>query len=785
MIYIKKFSEIVPADIPLVGGKNAALAFMLNQLNDALVHIPQGFALTVDAYWYFLQYNGLTSIIESLIKNLDFSSYEQVQANATIIAKSIKQSRFPIDLIDTISSAYEQLGLLYDQQELLVAVRSSATYEDSLTSSAAGQQETYLHVKGTSELLEKIIECFASLFSPSALYYRHEHGIDELTVALSICIQKMVHSDYAAAGIAFSLDPDSGFANSIIVSSNYGLGELVVQGQITPDEFCFFKPLLTTHYNSLIYKKIGQKKIKRIKGFEITIDDHDQRIFSLTNVQALTIARAVKVIEDLYERCYASPYPIDIEWAIDSLDQKVYIVQARPITTYTCAKKTSRVHYIKKDKQLVSIAQGVSIGKEIAYGTVRKINSINEISKISPHDILVTTMTTPDWVPIMKKIKGMITSNGGRTCHAAIVSREFGLPAIVGVTNAHEIFYDGQLVTLDCSEGRIGYIYDGHIEFEKKVNAITLNVSAPVPLMINIANPDSAFTHSFLPVAGVGLARLEFLIADKIGIHPLACLFPQKISCQKTVTAIKNKTAGYDSLINFYVDTLVQGIATMCAAFYPRPVVVRFSDFKTNEYANLLGGEFFEIKEENPMIGWRGASRYYDNEFKEAFKLECLAIAKVREDHGLTNLEIMVPFVRTVKELEKIIILMSEFGLTRGQNGLKINMMCELPSNILLLDQFAPLVDGFSIGSNDLTQLILGVDRDSAKLANLFSEDDPAVKKAIALAIKAAHECNVPIGICGQAPSDNLLFAQFLINNQIDYISLNPDQVLDFLTDYK
>lgn len=790
MDYIKKFEDIQLSDIPQVGGKNASLGEMIRHLSTQGVRIPTGFAVTASAYWHFINVNNLLPemkrIMATLPVNPDSASLDKV---GSAMRSLIVNATMPADLAQEITAAYKELCDHYHEPDCDVAVRSSATAEDLPNASFAGQQETYLHIRGIDALLDRCKQCIASLFTDRAIVYRVDKGFDHFAVALSIGVQKMVRSDKASAGVAFSLDTETGFKDAIIINASYGLGESVVAGEVTPDEFRIFKPTLAKGFDALIGKKLGVKNTKRMYSDDtrnpvitVPVSDVEQQQFCLTDAEVIELAHMVVAIENYYTTLKKSWSPMDVEWAKDGNDGVLYIVQARPETVFAQHNYRELVRYQLKDtapqKALVT---GQSIGSRIVSGPARIVRNVADINKVQKGDILVTEMTDPDWVPVMKRAAGIITTRGGRTCHAAIVSRELEIPAVVGAAQALTVLTDGQPVTIDCSTGAQGYVYAGALPFA--INRIALDTvpQLPVKLMITLADPDRAFALSFLPVDGVGLARTEFIVSNVIKVHPMALLEPDKVTDVQVTATINTISAAYPDKKQFFIDTLAYGVATIAAAFYPKPVIVRTSDFKTNEYRNLIGGSYFEPEEENPMIGFRGASRYIAPAYAPAFALECAALKKVREQMGLTNLIIMLPFVRTTTEAKAALACMAEHGLRSGDNGLKIYMMCEIPANVLLIDQFAQIFDGFSIGSNDLTQLTLGVDRDSQLLAPLFDERDAAVKMMMQLAVQGAHKAGKPIGICGQAPSDYPEIADFLISLGIDSLSLNPDSVLPFL----
>ncbi len=792
MKFIKNFNQISISDIPLVGGKNASLGEMIQQLTPKGISIPGGFAVTSDAYWHFIESNKLEQPLRAVlaaIKSAD--DIAQLQKVGKAARELIQNAQLPQDLAKEITQNYHLLGHEYTQENLAVAVRSSATAEDLPTASFAGQQDSFLNIRGSDELLIAYVNCVASLFNDRAIVYRMENGFDHFKVALSVGVQKMIRSDIGSSGVAFSLDTETGFANVITIDSSWGLGESIVQGKVTPDEFVVHKQTLEQGFAPIIKKELAQKLVKTVYSdknnqpvVEVSTTEHEQFSFSLSDVDVLSLARQVLIIEKHYSDRNGTWTPMDVEWAKDGTDGKLCIIQARPETVHVRQNNQVLKLYHLISKPGKTLAKGQSIGQQIATGPARIVRSAHEIEQVQQGDIIVTEMTDPDWVPAMKRAAGIITSRGGRTCHAAIVSRELHIPAIVGTGNAPEVIKTGQMITIDCSQGADGYVYDGALQFKIETIALESVPKLPVALNVNMADPANAFTTSFLPVAGVGLARMEFIIANDIQIHPMALLHPEMIKDEKISTQINDQARGYSIGGKFFVDRLAQGIGMLAAAFYPRPVIVRLSDFKSNEYQNLIGGHYFESQEENPMLGFRGASRYYNERYREAFALECAALKKVREVMGLTNIKIMVPFVRTVDEGRKVLELMAEHGLKQSKD-LQIIMMCEIPSNVILIDEFAKLFDGFSIGSNDLTQLTLGVDRDSEILAPMFDERDEAVRRMMAMAIEGAHKAKRPIGICGQAPSDYPEIAQFLIDHKIDSLSLNPDSVLPFLMGFK
>lgn len=793
MKFIKLFKDIRLSDVPQVGGKNASLGQMISQLSSKNIRIPDGFAITAQGYWYYLEQNNLLSPMrDSMAALVDPKDTAMLQKVGAQMRALILAGTMPPPLVSEIAHAYESLCREYKQENCDVAVRSSATAEDLPNASFAGQQETFLNVRGIDHLVASCKKSFASLFTDRAIAYRIDQGFDHLKVALSIGVQKMIRSDLACAGVAFSLDTETGFKDAIVINATYGLGEALVQGAVTPDEYVVYKPLLIKGYPTIIKKKRGDKQIKMIYAHDhdeivtLSVSESESRHFVLSDHEIISLASMVQTIEEYYTTLKGAWCPMDIEWAKDGNDNQLYIVQARPETVHGSAKKTNGIvqyHLAATEQGLAQayLLTAQSIGTDVVSGVVRVVKSVADIGSVQKGDILVTEMTDPDWVPAMKQAAGIVTERGGRTCHAAIVSRELKVPALVGAANAMEMLKTGELVTIDCSQGSAGVLYRGAIPFKKTVIELPAMPKLPVAVMVNIADPDTAFAVSQLPVAGVGLARLEFIISSMIRVHPMALLHPELINDAHVLRAIDAITAGYDNAQEFFVSELSHAIGMIAAAFYPKPVIVRFSDFKSNEYRNLIGGAIFEPVEENPMIGFRGASRYYDERYSQAFALECAAIKKVRETMGLSNLSVMVPFVRTLREAELVLNEMASHGLERGVHDLSVIMMCEIPANVILIDDFSDSFDGFSIGSNDLTQLTLGVDRDSPLLAALFNERDPAVKAMLSSAVRGAKRNHRHIGICGQAPSDYPEIANFLIEQGIDSLSLNRDSVIPFL----
>jgi len=772
------FSEIGIEDVPKVGGKNASLGEMIKTIVPQGVSVPNGFATTSDAYFYFLQSTGLDKKIEETLKDLDVTDIGQLQRKGKEIRELILNSRLPEDLEKDILIAYKELSQKYAVEATDVAVRSSATAEDLPGASFAGQQETYLNIVGDENVLEAVKKCFASLFTDRAIVYRKDMGFSHEVVGLSAGVQKMVRSDLGASGVMFSCDTESGFGDVVLINASYGLGENVVQGKVEPDQYYVFETTLKKGFNPVIEKKIGSKLIKMVYGSNpkvptknIPVPLKERQKFVLNNEEILSLAKWSVIIEDHYHKS------MDMEWAKDGRDGKLYIVQARPETVQS--KKDLKVledYVLDKSKAKKIVAVGLSVGSKIGSGKANKIMSAKDIDKFKKGEVLVTTATDPDWVPAMKLASAIVTNSGGRTCHAAIVGRELGVPVIVGANNATKVIKQGQAITIDCSQGEEGKVYDGIIPFEIKKTDISNIAKTKTKILMNVGEPSNAFNLSFIPNDGVGLAREEFIIANEIKVHPLALINykSQKPALKKKIDAY---TLGYDDKVQFYIDKLAEGIGMIGAAFYPKPVIVRFSDFKTNEYRSLVGGELYEPEEENPMIGFRGASRYYDKRFKDAFILECKAIKKVHEEFGLTNVIPMVPFCRTLDEGRNVIKILEENGLKQS-NGLKVYVMCEIPANVILAEKFLEIFDGFSIGSNDLTQLALGLDRDNSGLSSIGNEKNEAVKELIEEAIRVCQNNNKYIGICGQGPSDFPDFAQFLVERGIESISLNPDSVL-------
>ncbi|MEK6973880.1 MAG: phosphoenolpyruvate synthase [Nanoarchaeota archaeon] len=775
------FKSIRNSDVPLVGGKNASLGEMYSKLKRKGLNIPNGFAITSNAYIYLLKYSKADKKIKALLKNLDTSNLKSLQQTGKSIRELILSLEIPKDLEKQILKYYKKLRQEYGKN-CDVAVRSSATSEDLPDASFAGQQETYLNIRGEKELLIACKKCFSSLFTDRAISYRHDKKFDHLKIALSIGVQKMVRSDLASSGVMFTLDTESGFRNVVFINSSYGLGENIVKGYVNPDTFYVFKPTLNK-FKPIISRSLGNKKkrlvytkYKKHPTKNVSVSKKYQNKFSLNDDEILTLARWGCIIEQHYNK------PMDIEWAKDGITKKLFIVQARPETVHSNIKKNLYYEYELKEKSKVLVT-GRSVGQKIGTGEVNVISNVKGIYKFKKGQVLVTEMTDPDWEPILKIASAIVTNRGGSTCHAAIVSRELGIPCIVGTENATKKLKNKSKVTIDCSKGETGYVYSGVLKYDLIKHDIKKLPKTRTKIMVNIGEPEEAFRLSFLPVQGVGLAREEFIAGSYIRIHPNALLNFNKLS-SKDKRKILEITKGY-KIKDFFVDKMAEGIAKIAAAFYPKPVILRLSDFKTNEYRTLIGGSLFEPNEDNPMMGWRGASRYYDKRFIGAFKMECLAIKRVIKEYGLKNLQIMVPMVRTIKEGKNVLNMLGKNGLKKGKNGLKIYAMCEIPSNIILADEFLKIFDGFSIGSNDLTQFTLATDRDNSMLSHVYDERNPAVKKLIMDAIKACNKRHKYIGICGQAPSDYLDFAKFLVKSKIQSISLNPDSVISTLIKIK
>jgi pyruvate,water dikinase len=772
--YVIWFDQLGMNDVPVVGGKNASLGEMISNLASAGISVPGGFATTAHAFNTFLAHDGLADKINGLLVDFDIEDVDALAQVGSRIRQSILQTPFPAELEGAVREAYQKLQA---DGEIAVAVRSSATAEDLPEASFAGQQETFLNVNGIDEVLERIKEVFASLYNDRAISYRVHQGFEHADVALSAGIQRMVRSDVGASGVMFSIDTETGFSDAVFITSSWGLGECVVQGSVNPDEFYVHKQTLAAGKPAVLRRNRGSKLIKMVYGDSVAVETVDtnsaeQLSFSLSDDDVAELAKMAVTIEKHYGR------PMDIEWGKDGTDNKLYILQARPETVESRSdQNVIRRYELNQDSSKVLVT-GRSIGQRIGAGKVRNIPSLDQLSRVQPGDVLVTDMTDPDWEPVMKRAAAIVTNRGGRTCHAAIIARELGVPAVVGCGNATELLQDEMDVTVSCAEGDTGKIYEGQLQYD--VNEILLDKLPDLPFKItmNVGNPERAFDFQRLPNHGVGLLRLEFMISNTIGVHPKALLNYDMMD-DALRAEIDQRAAGYASPVEFYVEKLVEGVSTLAAAFAPHPVIVRLSDFKSNEYANMVGGELFEPDEENPMIGFRGASRYISSSFRECFELECRALKKVRDEMGLTNVWIMIPFVRTLQEADDVLELLRENGLERGRNDLNVVMMCEVPSNAILAEEFLEKFDGFSIGSNDLTQLTLGLDRDSGLIAHLFDERDPAVKKMLASAIAAANKAGKYVGICGQGPSDHPDLAKWLMEQGISSVSLNPDTVVE------
>ena len=776
------FEEVTNKDVGLVGGKNASLGEMYQKLTKKKVAIPNGFALTARAYRDFMKESGLMDEIKEILSDLDTHNIRNLSERGEKVRHAIMAAEFPKHLSDEITIAYQKMEKMYGKN-VDTAVRSSATAEDLPDASFAGQQDTYLNIKGIHNVVYATHQCIASLFTNRAISYREDKGFDHFTIALSVGIQKMVRSDRAISGVMFSIDTESGFRDAVLINAAYGLGENIVQGKVTPDEFYVFQPTLKKGFKPIIEKTLGSKALRLIYSAEgkspvknVPVSIEDRKKFCITDAEIIKLAEWATIIEEHYKR------PMDMEWAKDGITGKLFIVQARPETAQSVRDVNVLEEYIIGKKSRI-LCSGASVGYKIGKGKVNLIKDVSGIEDFKKGEVLVTEMTDPDWEPIMKIASAIVTNSGGRTCHAAIVSRELGIPCVVGTKICTEVIKNGKDITVSCAEGEEGYVYEGLLNFEVKKTNIGKIKKPKVKIMMNLAEPEQAFTQSFIPNDGVGLAREEFIINNTIKVHPLALMALDKkikgvVIDRKTVSKIHHITNGYKSKTEFFIDKLAQGIGKLGAAFYPKDVIVRFSDFKSNEYSNLIGGTYFEPSEENPMIGWRGASRYYDDKYREAFKMECEAIKKVREEFGLTNVIVMVPFCRTVEEGKKVLAVMKEAGLERGKNKLRVYVMAEIPANIILVDEFAKIFDGFSIGSNDLTQLTLGIDRDNGNLSHIANEKNEAVKILIKQLIKGAHKRKRKVGICGQAPSDFPDFAEFVVKEGIDSISLTSDTVL-------
>lgn len=787
--FIRWFSELTIADVPIVGGKNASLGEMYRELAPAGVKVPNGFAVTAQAYHHFLAAAQLDGKIANLLAGLNYQDVSDLRRRGAEIRQLIVSSPLPSDLEQEIAKAYQQLSSEAASTAVDVAVRSSATAEDLPNASFAGQQETYLNVQGTAALLETCRRCFASLFTDRAISYRHDQGFEHTQVGLSVGVQRMVRSDLATSGVMFSIDTESGFRGAVLINASYGLGENIVQGSVTPDEALVFKPTLREGFRPIVKRVVGSKEFKLIYDVgggkmvkNVAVPAEDRNRLCVSDDEILQLARWACIIEEHYSKRHRTFCPMDMEWAKDGKTGELFIVQARPETVQS-RKVVDTISTYKLKARSKVLVTGQSVGEKIGTGKVRIIKDTSHLAEFQPGEVLVTDKTDPDWEPILKNAAAIITNRGGRTCHAAIVSRELGIPAVIGTQNGTDVLKDGMPVTVSSAEGAVGRVYDGILEF--RVDQVSLSQSSRprTKIMMNVGNPDEALRLSFLPSDGVGLARMEFIISTAIKIHPMALVDFEKLSDQTVKEQIQSLTPNYQDKSQFFVDRLAEGVGLIAAAFYPRDVIVRMSDFKTNEYANLLGGKLYEPVEENPMIGFRGASRYYDPRYRDAFALECRAMKKARDEMGLTNVKLMIPFCRTVEEGRRVQAEMAKNGLHRGDRGLELYVMCEIPSNVLCAAEFAEIFDGFSIGSNDLTQLTLGVDRDSEIVAHIFDERDLAVKRMITSVIETCKKTGRKIGICGQAPSDYPEFARFLVELGIDSLSLTSDVVVKTMAD--
>lgn len=782
--FIRLFKDITAADVALVGGKTASLGEMYGALKPRGVSVPNGFAITAEAYRHVLTQAQSWEKLHTALDGLSVDDMEDLARRGSWAREIVYSAGIPEDLKGEVLRAYEALRREYGP-DVSVAVRSSATAEDLPTASFAGQQESFLNVKGEEALLDACRRCFASLFTDRAIHYRVDVGFDHFKVALSIAVMKMVRADLASSGVIFTLDTESGFRDVVLITGSYGLGENVVQGAVEPDELMVFKPTLEAGHRAVLRRSLGSKKIMMVYGGDgtreatcnVPTSQVDRERFCISDEEALRLAEQAIEIERHYTARSGAPQPMDIEWAKDGLDQRLYIVQARPVTGVVQRRGAVLEEYVLAEKGRM-LASGRAVGERIATGPVRRISSSAQAGEFQSGEVLVTDSTTPDWEPIMRRAAAIVTNRGGRTCHAAIVAREFGIPAVVGTENATERLSTGQQVTVCCAEGDVGNVYEGSLHYDVRRTDITRLGRPRTGIMLIAGNPELAFHQSSLPNDGVGLARMEFIITDRIKAHPMALVHPERIEDEAERRMLEALTRGYDHPADFFVERLAEGVGTIAAAFYPKPVIVRMSDFKTNEYAGLLGGRWFEPREENPMLGFRGASRYAHPAYAEGFALECAAMKRAREAMGLTNIKLMIPFCRRVEEARTVLARMKDLGLERGKNGLEIYMMCEIPNNVLLIAEFSELFDGFSIGSNDLTQLTLGVDRDSATVAFDFDERDPGMLKMLKLAVEGCRHNGVHSGICGQAPSDYPEIAAELVRLGIDSISVNPDTVV-------
>ncbi len=793
--FVLWFDQVGNDDVSLVGGKNASLGEMYTTLTSKGIKVPNGFIITAYAYRYFIEKEGLLSFIEKTLKDLDTHDIKDLQKKGKSIRDKIIKSKIPDEIESEIVLAYHNLSNAYNMEEADTAVRSSATAEDLPGASFAGEHETYLNVVGEKNILEAVKMAMASLWNDRAISYRVDKGFNHFDIALSVGVQKMVRSDKGASGVMFTIDTESGFKDVVEIDASWGLGEMVVQGKVTPDSYLVFKPTLDQGFSPIIKKAIGSKENKMIYASnssskipvkEVEVPEKERNIFVLNNDEILTLSRWAVFIEKHYSERFGKHTPMDMEWAKDGITGELFIVQARPETVQSEKKHNTITEYklsvpLTKSGQVMGpIVSGIAVGAKVASGKVRIITDVSKLHEFKKGEILVTEITDPDWEPIMKIASAIVTEKGGRTSHAAIVSRELGIPAVVGTGDALSKLKTGQEITVDTSNGTAGNIYEGKIEWVENVRDITSLPETRTKVCMNIGSPESAFMYSFIPNKGVGLAREEFIIASTIKVHPNALLNFENLD-PKLKNKIEKVTLGYEDKVSFYIEKLAEGLGQIASAFYPNDVIVRFSDFKTNEYATLLGGKDYEPNEENPMIGWRGASRYYDPKFIEAFKLECRAMKKARNEFGLKNLVALIPFCRTPEEGQKVLDIMTEEGLVKGEDGFKVYVMCEIPANVLRADEFLDIFDGFSIGSNDLAQLTLGLDRDSGIVAHISNENDPAVKSFVAAAIKKCRERGKYIGFCGQAPSDYPDFTRFLVSNNIEAISLNPDSIIPMI----
>jgi pyruvate, water dikinase len=779
--FVIPFAQLTLADVPRVGGKNASLGELIRYLVPLGVRVPDGFAVTAEAFTRHVHEAGLADQIYPALAKLDVRDVRALAREGARIREAIRSAPLPAAVAEAVTLAYRKLSAQYEESVTDVAVRSSATAEDLPTASFAGQQETYLNIRGERALLEAVRNCMASLFTDRAIVYRAERGFAHESVALSVGVQKMVRSDLGSAGVIFTLDTETGFRDVVLITAAYGLGETVVQGRVNPDEYWVHKPTLAGQRRPIVRRECGEKAIELVysdtgssRVVERPVARNRRESFVLGDDDVLELARWAVRIEHHYSEAAHRPIAMDLEWAKDGRDGRLYVVQARPETVFS-QRSSAKLEFFRIRGKGRLLARGKSVGSRVASGNARVIHSACELDTFQTGEVLVAPMTDPDWEPVMKRASAIVTDHGGRTCHAAIISRELGLPCVVGTGNASTLIDAGQALTVSCAEGDEGKVYAGVVAFDREeVNPAELP-EPRTPVMLNVGNPETAFQVGQLPSAGVGLARIEFVISGAIGIHPMALIHPEQVRDRTVLAQIRARVAGFASPTEFFIEKLASGVAQIAAAFYPRPVIVRFSDFKTNEYAGLLGGADFEPQEHNPMIGWRGASRYYDPRYREGFALECEALRRVREVMGLTNVKVMIPFCRTLEEGRRVLAEMARNGFARGQHGLEVYVMVEIPNNVILAEQFAELFDGFSIGSNDLTQLTLGVDRDSEQLAHVFDEQDPGVKEMIFLVIERAHRKGRKVGLCGQAPSDHPEFARFLSDAGIDSISVTSD----------